>query len=79
MHSERDNSVSKGSKEDFMANRVHVYKDRDIKRAVRGSGLNPIAVEVDPKTGNIRIITGTESASETVNPWDAATDKVSAA
>jgi hypothetical protein len=64
---------------DFMANCVHVYKDRDIKRAVRGSGLNRIAVEVDPKTGNIRIITGTESASETVNPWDAATDKVSAA
>ena len=52
-----------------MANCVHVYKDRDIKRAVRGSGLNRIAVEVDPKTGNIPIITGTESASETGHAW----------
>ncbi len=44
-----------------MANQVHAYKDRDIKRVVKAArlaGLNPTAVEVDPKTGKIKVYGG---------------------
>ena len=37
------------------------FKDRDVRRlikAVRAEGFNPSAVEVDVKTGRIRVISG---------------------
>lgn len=53
----------------------HAYKDRDIKRAIkvaRDAELPPgWAVEVDPKTGRIRVISGKAAAAE-INPWEPA-------
>jgi hypothetical protein len=51
----------------------------NIKAVRSATGRNRAVVEVNPNTGLIRATTNTESASETVNPWDAATDKASAA
>jgi hypothetical protein len=42
-------------------NKVRAFKDRDVQRlvkAVQKTGLNPTAVEVDIKTGRIRVISG---------------------
>jgi hypothetical protein len=39
----------------------HPFKDRDVRRlikAVRAAGLNPTSVEVDVKSGRIRVISG---------------------
>jgi hypothetical protein len=47
-----------------MANRLHAFKDRDVQRvikAARSAGLDPVAVEVDPKTGRIKVTTGKPS------------------
>jgi hypothetical protein len=41
-----------------MANMLHKFKDRDVQRvikAARSAGLDPVAVEVDPKTGRIKV------------------------
>jgi hypothetical protein len=43
------------------ANEQRVFKDRDVRRlikAVRAAGLNPTAVEVDIRSGRIRVISG---------------------
>ena len=50
-----------------MANQIHAYMDRDIKRVVkaaRSAGLDPTAVEVDTKTGKIKVFSsgGSEEA-----------------
>jgi hypothetical protein len=42
-----------------VANALHAFKDRDIKRvirAARAAGLDPTSVEVDPKTGKIKVM-----------------------
>jgi hypothetical protein len=44
-----------------MINKVRAFKDRDVQRlikAVQKTGLNPTAIEVDVKTGRIRVISG---------------------
>lgn len=65
-----------------MANQVHVFKDRDVKRLLRlarAEGLNPFAVEVDVKTRKIKVIgvnpstTGGQAAN---NEWDEVTNGV---
>jgi hypothetical protein len=46
-----------------MANMPHVFKDRDVQRvikAARSAGLDPVSVEVDVKTGRIKV-TGSKS------------------
>jgi hypothetical protein len=46
---------------------VAVFKNRDIQRAVRATksaGLDPVAVEVNPKSGVIRILTSSSPPSE---------------
>ncbi len=63
-----------------MANQVHAFKDRDIRRVVkaaaRSAGINPTAIEVDPKTGRIKVIGGDPATAEAamaeadVNPFD---------
>lgn len=56
-----------------MANQIHAYKDRDIRRivkAARSAGLDPVAVEVDPKTGKIRVIGSERNADGDVNFFD---------
>jgi hypothetical protein len=40
---------------------VSSFRDRDVRRLIKSakeSGLNPTAVEVDIRTGRIRVITG---------------------
>ena len=52
-----------------MTNQVHIFKDRDIRRlvkAVRSAGLNPAAVEVDVKTGRIKVIGGSPATDNAV-------------
>jgi hypothetical protein len=44
-----------------MANQVHKFKDRDIRRlvrAARAAGLTPTAIEVDTRASKIKVITG---------------------
>ncbi len=60
-----------------MANQVHAFKDRDIRRVVkaaRSAGIQPTAIEVDPKTGRIRVIGSDPATAEAVtadvNPFD---------
>ncbi len=57
-----------------MANVVHKFKDRDIKRVIKATqqaGIEVNGVEVDPHTGKIKIITGKGEISQP-NPWLAA-------
>ena len=53
-------------------NRVHAFRDRDIKRIVRSveasTGKPARRVEVDPRTG--RVVVDVESSSSTTNTWD---------
>jgi hypothetical protein len=59
-----------------MANMPHKFKDRDIQRVVkaaRSAGLDPVAVEVDPKTGRIKVMGRKGEATSPQNPWDAVT------
>lgn len=54
------------------------FKETDYARAVRATlkaGLQPVAVEVDPKSGKIRVEVGTATAPTTTvdlakNEWD---------
>jgi hypothetical protein len=58
-----------------MANMIHKFRDRDIQRvlkACRSAGLDPVAVEVDPNTGRIKVTGRKGEASSPQNPWDAA-------
>jgi hypothetical protein len=50
-----------------MANRTHVFKDRDVQRlvkAARSAGLDPMDVEVDLKNSRIKVIGRRGEASE---------------
>jgi len=47
-----------------MANQVHTYKDRDIKRvikAVRSAGLEPTGVELDLAARKIKVTVSSKS------------------
>ena len=51
-----------------MANAIHKFKDRDVKRVIRASqmaGIEIDAVEVDPHTGKIKIITSKPDRADT--------------
>jgi ribosomal protein L35AE/L33A len=51
-----------------MANKIHVYKDSDIKRALRASkaeGYTPTGVEVHVKTGIVRVFFGNGATQQT--------------
>lgn len=44
------------------------FKQRDIERAVRAcraSGIDPVAVEVDPHSGRIKVVGGGKTVSTT--------------
>jgi len=44
-----------------MPNTTHAFRDRDVKRVIKASraaGVEIDAIEVEPKTGLIRIIAG---------------------
>ena len=59
--------------EEWVANAVHKFKDRDVQRvikAARSAGLDPVAVEVDPKTGRIRVISSKAAVASNGNSWD---------
>jgi hypothetical protein len=52
-----------------VANKLHQFKDRDIKRVIkvaRAEGIDPTAVEVNPATGAIKV-TGSKAAPEQTN------------
>jgi hypothetical protein len=56
-----------------MANQVHAFKDRDIQRvikAARSAGLDPVEVEVDPRTGKIKAISKAAVAASEQNSLD---------
>ena len=58
-----------------MANMVHAFKDRDVRRAIkaaRAEGLNPTAIEIDVKTGRIKVMGGKPAAdmASADNEWD---------
>jgi hypothetical protein len=53
---------------------VSNFKDRDVRRLIKSaqaSGLNPTAVEVDTRTGRIKVITGKagEATTDELNNW----------
>jgi hypothetical protein len=52
------------------------FRQRDVARAIKaakGSGLDIVRVEVDPKTAKISLIIRNDDASETkLNPFDTA-------
>lgn len=61
-----------------MANMPHAFKDRDVQRiikAARSAGLDPVEVEVDPKTGRIRVVgskaavASSEPAADPLSDW----------
>lgn len=54
-------------------NKVHTFRDRDLKRivkAARAVGIDPTAVEVDTKTGKIKIFSSDRKADGDVNYFD---------
>jgi hypothetical protein len=56
-----------------VANAIHRFRDRDVKRVIRASlmaGITNADYEVDPNTGRIKIIT--KSDHPTLNPWEEA-------
>jgi hypothetical protein len=62
-----------------MANRIHAFKDTDIKRvlkASRAAGYTPTGVEVHLKAGIVRAFFGNGGVDEGVNPWDQAVDDI---
>jgi hypothetical protein len=69
------------SRETYVANAAHRFRDRDVKRvilATQRAGIDIGAVEVDPHTGTIRIIPnlrkadtlGRDDDGSERNPWD---------
>jgi hypothetical protein len=57
-----------------MPNKIHAFKDRDVRRlvkAVRKEGINPNVVEIDLKNGRIRAseVRSIEHATAP-NEWD---------
>jgi hypothetical protein len=54
-----------------MVNRVHQFRDRDLKRIVKSTeaatGKSVRRVEVNPRTGNVVVEVGETAAS---NSWD---------
>jgi hypothetical protein len=61
-------------REFYVANAIHKFKDRDVKRVIRASqmaGIEIGSIEVDPNAGTIKIITNKPSAELSgANPWD---------
>jgi hypothetical protein len=59
--------------EDTMANRVHAFRDRDIRRIVKSveasTGRSAQRVEVDPNSGRVAVIV-TDNIAVTGNSWD---------
>lgn len=56
-----------------MVNAIHKFRDRDIKRVIKASraaGIEVDAVEVDPRTGRIRIISKAAVAISEQTPLD---------
>jgi hypothetical protein len=59
-----------------MVNKPHVFRDRDIKRvvkAVKAAGVVPTAIEVEPKSGKIRVVLADNEAMPAAmsgNEWD---------
>jgi hypothetical protein len=59
----------------LVPNMPHAFKDRDIQRvirAARSAGLDPTAVQVDPKTGRITVMKRAADTPDATNPWDTA-------
>jgi len=57
-----------------MANAIHKWRDRDLKRMLKvakSSGFEPTSIEVDIHSGKIRVSNGGKDApeTETENPW----------
>jgi hypothetical protein len=56
----------------IVANKVHAFRDRDIKRIVKSievsTGKPARRVEVDPRTG--RVVVDVDSSASTTNTWD---------
>lgn len=49
------------------------FRETDLRRAIRAAAKEntPMAVEIDPATGKIRMTPLTKAATpEEVNPWD---------
>jgi hypothetical protein len=61
-----------------VSNRVHAFKDRDVKRlvkAARAAGLTPTAIEVDTKSGKIKVMSGIAiEPNAASNEWDEVCD-----
>jgi hypothetical protein len=57
-----------------VANKPLAFKFRDVGRLVRAAraeGINPTTVEVDTKTGKIRVTSGAAAdTANTSNEWD---------
>jgi hypothetical protein len=67
-----------------VVNKPHAFKDSDVQRvirAARSAGLNPTAVEVDPKTGKIKVTSDStgDAGAGAEAAWDEATKKLNAA
>jgi hypothetical protein len=63
-----------------VANAVHKFKDRDVKRVIRASqqaGIEIDAVEVDPTTGKIKVIISKsgEASGNDLDHWIAKKQK----
>ena len=62
-----------------MANTIHKFKDRDVKRIIKASrlaGLVDADYEVDPSTGKVRIITKSSTLAAG-NSWHPAVAELS--
>jgi hypothetical protein len=56
-----------------VANVEHRFKDRDIRRAVkaaRASGIDPVAIEVNPRTGAIKVMGDKAATTEQQSDLD---------
>jgi len=60
--------------ERLVANAIHKFRDRDVRRFIRANqqaGIAIAAVELDPNSGRIKIVSKDSNAStELSNPWD---------
>jgi len=58
-----------------VANTIHKFRDRDVRRFIRANqqaGVAIAAVELDPNTGRIKVISkdSNNASTELSNPWD---------
>ena len=60
----------------IVANKVHAFRDRDIKRIVKSietsTGKPARRVEVDPRTGRVVVDVGDTTTPIKQNEWDEA-------